>query len=579
MLEIDDKDDLLALINIVGSMVIPLLLLALISAASMVFHWDMPEADGTIDQTASRVYNETYNQTLNQTEETNKSTIIISMPLSKSETESAEKNASLDWRIDGCSEQDKNIMIGFRFQSNISDVWNISLFVNGRDVLENSYNRPIMLRSFERRAVNTYVNSSVIKRNGSSITFDAEIREGENIIDHGEITCILSGGGGASASVLRIAPTPAPTPVLTRIEVIPPSISMPEGAVKIFEAKGFDQSNNLMEIIFDWTSSNQTVGNISNNGMFNATNPGITEVVASNGSISGKATVVVREEPIPIPTLTPTSVPTAMPTLTSTPTQTQTPLPTPTITITPGPTSTLTPVPTLVITPTPAACDLYAVHDEGLGDSQFITINLTNRSASVLGPKYANYDFEGLDFDPITGDLFAGAGDEGNQGGKIYKINIKTGAKTLIGDTGLKGIEAMAFSANGSMWVWAADKGLAEINKNNGSIKHVYSSKTGIEGLAWNNQGTVLYASAGNKLYSYNFSKKVLVQLASNLPGKTEALEIGPRGMLLGGIHNSDSVSIFTYDPVALRVVAEDNFTLPYNDIEGIAWPRDCLVE
>ncbi len=566
MLEME-KEDNAALVNILGSIFISLFALAMIIMAASVFHWNTSASD----QLASQAIN----QTVDRSEEGNRSMVKIPMPFNEPELAPEKKNNSFNLSVDGCSKQDFGPMVEFRIRSNLNETQNLSLYVDGINVSEYRYNRMIKLLPLQRLLVNTFINQSLLIQNGSNIAFILEIKEGENLVDTKNISCVFSGGGASSSSVSVpvSAPTP-PVPVLTRIEVIPSSISMPEGAVKTFEAKGYDQLNNLMEIIFDWTSSNQTVGTVNNKGVFNATSPGTAEVVASNGSISGKATVVVREEPISNPTPTPTSAPTVV----LTPTQTRTPLPTPEITITPGPTSTLTPVPTPVITPIPAVCDLYAVHDEGVGDSQFIKINLTNRSASVLGPKYANYDFKGLDLDPITGDLFAGAGDEGNHGGKIYKINIETGAKTLVGDTGFKGIEALAFRPNGSIWVWAADKGLAEINKNNSSVKLVYPSKTGIEGLAWNNQGTVLYASAGNKLYSYNFSKNVLVRLTSNLPGETEALEIKPDGMLLGGIHNSDSISIFTYDPVALRVVAEDNFTLPYNDIEGIAWPSDCPV-
>ncbi len=214
------------------------------------------------------------------------------------------------------------------------------------------------------------------------------------------------------------------------------------------------------------------------------------------------------------------------------------------------------------------------MHDGGRDDSQFMTINLANESASVLGPKYKNYNFEGLDFFNDT--LYASTGDEGKHNGKIYKVNIKTGAITLVGDTGFKGIVALAFNPNGRQLGWAEDQGLVEINTDNGSTRPVFSSKIGVEGLTWNKQGTALYASAGKKLYVYNFSEKKLVKVASNLPGNTEALEMRPDGMLLSGWHNGDSVSIFVYDPIALRVVAEDNITVPYNDIEGIAWPNDC---
>ena len=56
----------------------------------------------------------------------------------------------------------------------------------------------------------------------------------------------------------------------------------------------------------------------------------------------------------------------------------------------------------------PAQCNtVYAVHDEGVSDTQFFTYDLTKGVFNSLGEILKAYDIEAFDIDPQTRHLFA----------------------------------------------------------------------------------------------------------------------------------------------------------------------------
>jgi hypothetical protein len=234
-------------------------------------------------------------------------------------------------------------------------------------------------------------------------------------------------------------------------------------------------------------------------------------------------------------------------------------------------------------------CKLYAVHDESDDDSQFITIDIATGTVSLLGLQYDNYDIEGLDIDSTSGIIYVGAHEEGNFSGDIFTVDALTGDLELVGNIGVPdyGINGLAFRPGGvpgvDLWGWVSDEdnvglGLYTIDKNTGIATLVKSSNIEVQGLAWNNDGTLLYASSINNLYEYEPISNTLNSIANNLPGDVEALEMRLDGYLVGAIHNGGPVSIFIYDPIAKSIVASDDITTIYDDIEGIAWPESCPV-
>lgn len=80
-------------------------------------------------------------------------------------------------------------------------------------------------------------------------------------------------------------------PVLTTIQVSPNSASLTEGESQQFSAQGYDQNGNLMNVPFDWSSNG---GSIDSNGLFTSNSSGSFQVTATNGSISGSASVTVN---------------------------------------------------------------------------------------------------------------------------------------------------------------------------------------------------------------------------------------------------------------------------------------------
>lgn len=233
----------------------------------------------------------------------------------------------------------------------------------------------------------------------------------------------------------------------------------------------------------------------------------------------------------------------------------------------------------------PATCLIYAVHDAGVGDSQLFTIDPVTNTASALGPLYLDHDLEGLDIQPGTDLIYISAGSSGTVDGNLYKVDAVTGALIFVGNTGFSEVVALSFrSFDPKLWAWSefggvgGPPGLFTIDVNTGVGTPVFTSSVNIEGLAWNPAGTLLYGSDGNNLWVYNPVGPTFTLIASNLPGPVEGMEMLINGRLMGGQHETTSVSIFAYDPVAEVVVVSESIQTSYNDVEALAWPESCPV-
>jgi uncharacterized protein YdaL len=87
---------------------------------------------------------------------------------------------------------------------------------------------------------------------------------------------------------------------------------------------------------------------------------------------------------------------------------------------------------------TPAQCDIvYAVHDQGVQDSQIFTYNLTGDHFNSLGPLHVDSDLEGLDVHPHTRILYACSGQHEAQ---LYTIDALSGTLSLVGDIGFDNV-------------------------------------------------------------------------------------------------------------------------------------------
>jgi len=252
-------------------------------------------------------------------------------------------------------------------------------------------------------------------------------------------------------------------------------------------------------------------------------------------------------------------------------------------------------------------CQLYAVHDGGLNDSQLFTVNQTTLEVNALGKGCPGCDIEALDSHPQTDALFAASGDDTDKKGYLYQVNQSNGDLTIIGnivDDGeignrpkgydYKEVNAISFRADGSLWGGAENEGLLLINTATALAKLVVEYVGEIEDITWNEAGTTLYGvenihndpadshgaddfEAGVRLLAYDGEKvePVCQGLMNGL--EIEALETLPGDLLLFGFHGSHNMNIGVIEPSNCNLIAEKTISTPYNDVEGIAWPaKSC---
>lgn len=104
-------------------------------------------------------------------------------------------------------------------------------------------------------------------------------------------------GNGGSAPPPTQPPTQPPTnptPVVTSVTVTPANSTMSVGQTVQLKATDIDQSGTVMTGQTNtWTSSNKSVANVSSSGMVTAVAAGSATIKATNGSISGSATITV----------------------------------------------------------------------------------------------------------------------------------------------------------------------------------------------------------------------------------------------------------------------------------------------
>ena len=83
---------------------------------------------------------------------------------------------------------------------------------------------------------------------------------------------------------------------LTTIDVSPSTKTLNIDDTQEFNATAKDQDGNVMpDVVITWTSSNETVGTITDAGVLTALVVGTTTVTAANGTVNGTAAVTVQE--------------------------------------------------------------------------------------------------------------------------------------------------------------------------------------------------------------------------------------------------------------------------------------------
>ncbi len=226
-------------------------------------------------------------------------------------------------------------------------------------------------------------------------------------------------------------------------------------------------------------------------------------------------------------------------------------------------------------------CQLYGVHDEGLNNSQFLTISPETFEVKALGKMKKAHDIEALDIHPQTGELFAASGNDTNIKGHLYQLNSNTGELTSIGSTGFKEIDGLSFHPDGTLWGWATGAGLVTIDIATGKASLVTAYSGEVEDLTWNTAGTMLFGvenirnnpDSGVKLLAYDGSTltTVCAELTQSL--EIEALDALPDDTLIFGLHGKNSLPIGVIDVNTCQITASTEIATGYDDVEGIAWP------
>ncbi|HHB92172.1 MAG TPA: hypothetical protein ENK59_03035 [Thioploca sp.] len=245
------------------------------------------------------------------------------------------------------------------------------------------------------------------------------------------------------------------------------------------------------------------------------------------------------------------------------------------------------------------SCRIFAVNDKNFADSQLISIDPAGYISTEIGPLYYGLDMEGMAIDPISNLLYGVTGWDYSlaSDGWLYKINPNNGDIEPIGDTGFSELVALTFHSDGTLWGWSnggskdgvQEPGLILIDQKTGNSQLIYpmppglfnqQGESGIEGLAWSSNGSILYASEGRNLWQWSCETGFELK-CSNFPGKqVEALETLADGMLLFSINNHTGNTAYVYNPENCNVIYQRSFTTStsYTDVEALVWPLNCQL-
>ena len=219
-------------------------------------------------------------------------------------------------------------------------------------------------------------------------------------------------------------------------------------------------------------------------------------------------------------------------------------------------------------------CQLYAVHDAQQNDSQLLAIDPDDLTVTLLGEEHKGYDLESLAVHPSTHVLYTASSDDRqfHSESQLFSVNTTSGELTAVGQSiGFTGVDSLSFDADGQLWGWAKGKGLIQIDLTTGKGQLSLDMPRDIEDLTWDRSNNLLYAVQQQKLWRFDGQ---VAELACTLPHETEALEMLPDGTLLFAMHKDEQLRIHAFDVNTCQVKEEGYFSVPYDDIEGLAW--DC---
>ena len=226
--------------------------------------------------------------------------------------------------------------------------------------------------------------------------------------------------------------------------------------------------------------------------------------------------------------------------------------------------------------PAPASCDtIYGVADANSNSRFFSVGSFSPHTLTALGGVHQGTNFEGIEIDPLNGDIYASTYPQVKQRGSIFKVDGLTGALTPTVSTGFKDVEGLAFRSDGALWAWVDGKGLILMDPTLPfPAALVVPSRRHFEALAWNNAGDKLYLAEQHKLWTWDPSTLAFSLVASNLPGPVLGLDVRPLdGNLLLGVAKQQQIIV--WDPVTHTTVG--NIPTPgFKPIQSLAESDPC---
>ena len=258
----------------------------------------------------------------------------------------------------------------------------------------------------------------------------------------------------------------------------------------------------------------------------------------------------------------------------------------------------------------PQVCKaIYGVHDEGLNDTQFVTIDPVTFEVGPLGPLHEGLDIEGLDINE-KGELRGSSGDDAvddpNKDGLLYGVNtsdgtVNPGQKICFdleeNQVCHREVSALSFHPDGGLWAWAEECGLIEVNVDdpaNSRLEFLYTnneicttSKPNtvgpiVEDMTWDNAGQKIYFGDSKVVNVYDPATGE-VSLVKDFGKNVEAVEALPDGTLLVGLHGASKLQVLL--PEYGESWQADGNVGEYNDIEAIAClttglsPPQCIAD
>jgi hypothetical protein len=228
-----------------------------------------------------------------------------------------------------------------------------------------------------------------------------------------------------------------------------------------------------------------------------------------------------------------------------------------------------------------AICNVYGVQDFGTRDTQVIRYNLSTKTVTEVGAEKTGYNMEAIDIHPITNVIY-GIPREGPNAKKLVTIDGQTGAVTVIGDTGNEEIASLSFrKQDNTLWAWDKLGTLFTVNLGTGQLtqKYANTSQKDVEALAWNNQGTILYFTREEKasLFALAYPSFTITTVVPTLPGLVEGMDMLADGVIIMGVGaGTNSLEMFSYDPITKQKIDSLILGTKYYDLEGIAYPDNC---